>query len=75
MVGTGIAPLPAHPIPTTPGTPPPYPRYTQHVNAGYVTARNSVVGLKSVDQLTWGPLFSRLREFTEVYNLLRIDNR
>ena len=35
-LGTGIAPLPTHRPPTTPGTPP-HPRYTQHVNAGYVT--------------------------------------
>ena len=73
-VGTGIA-LPAtHPgthQSHTPGTPP-RTRYTQHVNAGYVTCWDMVVGLRSVDQLTLSPGISGSRGMTEVYNLRRI---
>ena len=50
-LGTGIALPGTHPAYPTPGTPPPT-WYTQHVNAGYVTASNSAGGLRSVDQLT-----------------------
>ena len=67
-VGTGIAP--SGPPQTAPPRVHPSPtRYTQHVNAGYVTAKERVVGLKSVAQLTLGALFSDLRGITEVYNL------
>ena len=70
----GIAPPSTHRIPI-PRVHPPHPRYTQHVNAGYVTARNGVVGLISVDQLTLDALFSGLRGITEVYNLVKAHNR
>ena len=41
---------------------------------GGATELNSVVGLKSVDQLTLEALFSGFRTITEVYNLATADN-
>ena len=74
-VGTGIAPLPATPVRTTPGTPPldAGPACTHgYTGAGGYHGLNMAVGLKSVAQLTLSVHFSRFRGMTEVYNLMRI---
>ena len=76
-MGTGIAPLQAHPAPTTPGTPPPtrrHPVLTRAVTAGPYPRPNSAVGLKSVQQLTLGAQISRFRGITELYNLVKAGN-
>ena len=76
--GTGWVPdiaLPAtHPA-THPGyTSPSAWRYLSGYTA--VSGRvNMVVGLISVAQLTSRALFSDIRGMTEVYNLVKIDNR
>ena len=67
-VGTGIALQPTHPIPTTPGTPSPYP-YMPYVALLLAARLKEAVGLKSVDQLSLGTHFSGFRGMTEVYNL------
>ena len=71
----GIVPLPTHPHPTTPGTPP----HCRMVMGGLATlphgsygGRNIAVGLKSVEQLTLSPVFSGFQGFTEGYNLSKI---
>ena len=74
LVGYRYSPPRTPPGIPTPGTPL-HPRYTQHVNAGYSTAKNEGVGLISVEQLTLSAQIEQLRGMTEVYNLLRIDNR
>ena len=73
-VGTGIAlPAPTR-LPHTPGTPPPT-HTAVHVH-GWCRAEHKVaVGLKSVAQLTSRRYFSDLRLMTEVYNLVKVDNR
>ena len=60
-------PTPGTPLPTPPGYP-----LCRTADYGWV---NDAVGLISVGQLTLSPLFSGLRGITEVYNVVRIDNR
>ena len=68
-LGTGIAPPATHPA-TAPRVHPrtelPSTRQRTTVPRGL----KLVVGLKSVDQLTLGLLFSDIRGMTEVYNLV-----
>ena len=69
----------------SPPSPPshyPYPGYTPplHCRTGDcctpgMSQYEEAVGLISVAQLTLRPVFSEIRVITEVYNLLRIDNR
>ena len=69
--GTGIAPPSTHPPYRTPGTP--SMTVTAVHGPGMQSARSEVaVGLRSVDQLTLGPLFSGLQGITEGYNLVNI---
>ena len=75
-VGTGIAPPATHQLPT-PGTPSRYVHGYQHACTGQYGGANSVVGLKSVAQLTSGGYSSGFQGITEVYNLIpvgRINN-
>ena len=78
--GTGIAPSRTTRHPHTPGTPPPYPRYTAvmvTVPHSAAARKNSAVGLESVDQLSLVAHISRSGTITEVYNLSktgRINN-
>ena len=72
----GIAPLQAHPVPTTPGTPlPPLPVTMLHATATGTAPGgvNMVVGLISVRRLSLDGHFSDIRGITERYNLVRID--
>ena len=72
-------------VPTQLPTVPHHPGYTPALHPGHgstgvrctvhVRGLNMAVGLRSVDQLTLRSHFSRLRGMTEVYNLVRIDNR
>ena len=68
----GSTPLPATPVPTTPGTPSRWPevrtRWLHHA-AGPYHQCNIAVGLKSVDQLSLDLQISGFRGITEVYNL------
>ena len=73
--GTGIAPLPATPVPTTPGTPLPCPRVGTLLATlphGSYGGGNMAVGLISVAQLSLCTRFSGSEGMTEGYNLLRI---
>ena len=74
-LGTGIAPPTTHPATHTPGTPPPHravpPGMVQRCTGMYGGV-NSVVGLKSVHQLSLYVLFSGFLGMTEVYNLRKI---
>ena len=68
----GIAPLPVHPVRTTPGTPPRHPWYTAvmvTVPHSHARGLNMVMGLRSVDQLSLDARFSGSQGMTEVYNL------
>ena len=68
--------LPATPSPIPRVHPSPtrwYPVLTRAVTAGTSARKNSAVGLISVRQLSLSTEISGFREFTEVYNLLRID--
>ena len=68
----GIAPSQAPPVPTTPGTPLPYPTVvlmTSVLPRGAAAQKNSVVGLKSVEQLSLSTQISGFQGMTEVYNL------
>ena len=77
LVVPGIA-LPAHPSPPHPGYTSPLP--AGHHDRCYRSRRrtrglNIAVGLKSVAQLSLCAHFSLLRGITEVYNLVKVDNR
>ena len=77
-MGTGYSPSshpPSYPPSSIPRVhPSPYPYRCTDV--GVRTEQCKVaVGLISVAQLTLSLLFSHIRGMTEVYNLLRIDNR
>ena len=71
-MGTGIAPLPAHPGPHHPGytSPPDY--WHVHGCTGHAARLNMVVGLISVDQVSLSTQISGFQGMTERYNLVRI---
>ena len=72
-MGTGIA-LPADPpVPTTPGTPLPPGRCAKRAVRPWARL-NSVVGLKSVGQLSLGTQISGFPGMTEVYNVIKAGN-
>ena len=72
-MGTGIALPQTHPVPTTPGTPPPY-HVCRHGSRAGVRRSKCGVGLKSVAQLTLRSYFSGFQGITEVYNLVYAGN-
>ena len=74
----GIAPPSTHPVPTQSAPPRVHPRTGMLVATSAVpvpavySGRNSVVGLKSVGQLTLDARISGFGTMTEVYNLVKI---
>ena len=75
-MGTGIAPLQAHPVPTYPGYTPPPTTAADVIHAPTAVLYggvNSAVGLRSVGQLSLSARFSGSKGMTEVYNLVEID--
>ena len=62
------------PSPTTPGTPLPAPGAPVLPYTRPSRGVKEAVGLKSVHQLSLYAQISDIRDMTELYNLLRIDN-
>ena len=72
LAGYRVVPLPTHPSSHTPGTPSHYGRCDVSCPQCQYGGVNSVVGLRSVAQLTLSARISGFTGMTEVYNLVYV---